>query len=231
MRPSASRDGSLTCDEGARSELSAALCLFPPVIKRLGLIAYSDALSAMRDFTASRDADTEDEIWLAQHPPVYTSGLNAKREHFPRRDTGIPIIASDRGGQITYHGPGQALVYLLLDLKRRKIGVKALVRTIEESVIRVLGHCGVNAHAIPGMPGVYVDGAKICALGLRVARGCCYHGLALNVDVDLAPFRDIDPCGYSGLRVTRTSDLGVRLGVDALSHELVRELTEALSQH
>jgi lipoyl(octanoyl) transferase len=202
--------------------------LYPPGLRRLGLVDYARAFHAMREFTAQRSAETRDEIWLVEHPAVYTSGLNIKREHFPRRDTGIPVFESDRGGQITFHGPGQAIVYLMLDLRRRKIGARSLVRQIESSVIEVLRRHRVLAHTIDGMPGVYVADAKICALGLRIARGCSYHGLALNVDVDLAPFRDINPCGYPGLNVTRTRDLKVQAGVAALSEELAEQLISRL---
>lgn len=184
-----------------------------PRIRRLGLADYVDTYHAMREFTARRGSETQDEIWLLEHAPVYTTGMNGKREHFPVAGTGIPVIATDRGGQITYHAPGQAVIYLLLDLRRRRLGVRTLVRIMEQSVIETLADDGIGASAVSGMPGVYVNGAKIASVGLRIARGCSYHGLALNVDMDLAPFRRINPCGYPGLRVTQTRDLGISAGV------------------
>lgn len=199
------------------------------LVKRMGLVDYEEAFCAMREFTLSRGPDTADEIWLLEHRPVYTTGLSARREHFPKRETGIPIVETDRGGQITYHGPGQAVVYLLLDVRRIKIGVRSLVRLMEESVIELVNEHRIAGHTISGMPGVYVDGAKICSMGLRIARGCSYHGLALNVDMDLAPFSEIDPCGYPGLRVTQMRDLGVEPKLEAVSLELSAKLTMALA--
>ena len=198
------------------------------LIKRLGRVDYAESYRAMRDFTAQREPHTADEIWLVEHFPVYTTGLNAKREHFPKRDSGIPLVTTDRGGQITYHGPGQAVVYLLLDLKRRKKGARALVRLMEDSVIDLLRCHAIAAQTIRGMPGVYVDGAKICSVGLRISRGCSYHGLALNVDMDLGPFAGINPCGYPGLRVTQTRDLGIKAEMEGLSQALGDKLAAAL---
>lgn len=163
----------------------------------------------MKRFTAQRDADTADELWLVEHPPVYTYGLAGRAEHLPATDTGIPSIKVDRGGQVTYHGPGQVVLYALVDLRRRNIGVRAMVNLLEQAVIDVLAGLGIRGARRDGAPGVYVDDAKIAALGLKVKNGCCYHGLSVNVDVDLAPFSAIDPCGYPGLRVTRLRDLGV----------------------
>jgi lipoyl(octanoyl) transferase len=200
------------------------------LVRRLGRVDYMECFRAMREFTARRGSDTEDEIWLLEHLPVYTAGLNGKREHFPSEHTGIPIIACDRGGQITYHGPGQAIAYLLLDLKRRKWGARALVRMMEQSVIDVLREYSVIGHTRANMPGVYVDGAKIAAVGLRITRGCSYHGLALNVDMDLAPFHCINPCGYPGLRVTQTKDLGIRSGVEMVASELSEKLVALLER-
>ena len=164
----------------------------------------------MRDFTVQRDADTPDELWLLEHPPVYTLGLAADAAHGPKADNGIPVIQAERGGEITYHGPGQLVLYTLVDLARRGIKVKQFVAMLEQSVIDLLGG---RAQRKPGAPGVYVDGAKVAALGIRVSRGCAFHGLALNVDMDLAPFAAIDPCGYPGLAVTRTRDLGFDFSV------------------
>ena len=172
------------------------------VIKRLGQVPYAPTLDAMRRFTAARTESTPDELWLLEHPPVYTLGQGAVPVQVAN---GIPVVAADRGGEITYHGPGQVILYTLLDLGRRGIKVKAFVHLLEQTVIDLLGP---QAERRPGAPGVYVDGAKVAALGIRVTRGRAYHGLALNVDMDLAPFSAIDPCGYPGLPVTQTRDLG-----------------------
>jgi len=187
--------------------------------RALGRVAYEPAWRAMQALNAARGPDTQDELWLLEHPPVYTLGLAGRREHVlaPR---GIPVVATDRGGQVTYHGPGQAVAYVLLDLRRRGLGVKELVRRLEQAAIDLLAAHGIAGERRAGMPGVYVDGAKIAAVGLRVARGCSYHGLALNADLDLEPFARIDPCGYPGLACTRLADLGVRDSIDAVQHEL-----------
>ena len=186
-------------------------------IRALGRTDYEPTWRAMQAFTAARTPDTPDEIWLTEHPPVYTLGLAGRRLHL-LRDNGIPAIKVDRGGQITYHGPGQLVAYLLYDLGRTKRGVRARVRTIEAAVVEWLDSLGVSAYGKPAAPGVYVsaDGveAKIAALGLKVRNGCTYHGLAVNVAMDLAPFADIDPCGYPGLAVTQLADLGVAMTVD-----------------
>jgi len=178
-------------------------------IRRLGNVAYLDALEAMRAFTARRDETSDDELWLLEHPPVYTLGLGADTAHGPRLDNGIPVVKVERGGEITYHGPGQVVLYTLVDLARRELKVRAFVSMLEQSVIDLLAEHGLSAQRRPGAPGVYVEGAKVAALGIRVARGRAFHGLALNVDVDLGPFAVIDPCGYPGLAVTRTRDLGI----------------------
>jgi lipoyl(octanoyl) transferase len=172
-------------------------------VRRLGLAPYLPTLEAMRRFTAERSDGTPDELWLLEHPPVYTLGQGAAPVQVAN---GIPIIATDRGGEVTYHGPGQVVLYTLIDLGRRGIKVKAFVRLLEQAVIDLVGP---RAARRAGAPGVYVDGAKIAALGIRVTRGRAYHGLALNVDMDLAPFSAIDPCGYPGLRVTQTRDIGL----------------------
>ena len=168
------------------------------ILHDLGMADYTETLQAMRDFTDRRDHDTCDEIWLLQHPPVYTLGLNAKHGHFDN-PAGIPVIHTDRGGDITYHGPGQRVAYVLMDLRRRAWGVKTLVTALEQTVIDVLDHYGLKAIRQPGAPGVYVDGRKIAQLGLRVRRGASYHGLSLNLAMDLSPFERIHPCGYQGL--------------------------------
>lgn len=180
------------------------------IVRQLGRVDYAPTFDAMRDFTATRGAATPDELWVLEHPPVYTVGQAGRAEHFPRAAS-IPLVRTDRGGQITYHGPGQAVVYVLVDLPRRGLTVRELVRRIEESVIALLAGHGVDATRHAGAPGVYVGGAKVAALGLRVRHGRSYHGVSLNVDMDLTPYTDIDPCGYPGLPVTQLVDLGVPL--------------------
>ncbi len=200
----------------------------PLVVRRLGLVPYVPTWARMREFTAIRGADTADELWLLQHPPVYTAGIAGKPEHWPRVDNGIPVVRVDRGGQITYHGPGQLVAYLLLDMRRRGIGVRPLVRQMEQAVIRLLADFGVAAEGRTDAPGVYVGAAKIAALGLRVRNGCCYHGLALNVDVALEPFSAINPCGYPGLEVTRTRDLGITDNRRQIGERLIRHIRTLL---
>lgn len=193
------------------------------LIKRLGLAEYLPTFEAMRDLTARRGPDAPDEMWLLQHPPVYTLGLAGKPEHL-LRTCDIPLVKIDRGGQITYHGPGQIVIYLLLDLKRHQLGVKDLVRRMEQALIDLLAAHGVVAQRRDKAPGVYVGDAKIAALGLRIKNNCSYHGLSLNVDMDLAPFANINPCGYPGLAVTRTCDLGVAADANTLADELAGQL-------
>ena len=194
-------------------------------VVRLGLRPYEAILKAMRDFTANRDADTADELWLLEHPPVYTRGLAADARFGPNADNGIPVVQVERGGEITYHGPGQVVLYTLVDLARRGIKVKQFVAMLEQSVIDLLGS---RAERKPGAPGIYVGGAKVAALGIRVSRGCAFHGLALNVDMDLAPFGAIDPCGYPGLRVTQTRDLGFDFSVETAGARLAGLLAARL---
>lgn len=181
----------------------------------------------MREFTASRDAETADEIWLLEHRPVFTLGQAGRLEHVLAPGE-IPLVHSDRGGQVTYHGPGQLVVYLLLDLQRRKQAVRRLVAAIEQSIIALLAAEGVEAQRRPGAPGVYVAGKKLAALGLRVRRGCCYHGLALNVNMDLEPFERIHPCGYAGLPVTQLADLGIEWTRDETAKRLLPYLLAKL---
>ena len=183
-------------------------------IHNLGLRPYQEIWDAMRAYTAARDATSEDQIWLIQHPPVYTQGQAGKPEHLLAPGD-IPVIQIDRGGQITYHGPGQTVMYLLLDIRRAGIGIRALVSLIEESVIGYLQEQGISAQARADAPGVYVDGKKIASLGLRVRGGCTYHGVALNVDMNLEPFSRINPCGLVGMQMTQLRDLGVALDADA----------------
>ena len=192
------------------------------VVKRLGQVDYAPTFQAMQDFTATRTTETPDEIWIVEHTPVYTLGQAGKPEHI-LRDVGIPIVKIDRGGQVTYHGPGQVVIYLLLDLARLKIKVRELVTAIEQAVIDLLASYGVTAERRAGAPGVYVGDAKVAALGLRIRNGCSYHGLSLNVDMDLYPFTAINPCGYAGLKVIQTKDLNIPL--------TPFEAGEQLSQH
>ena len=183
-------------------------------IRSLGLRPYQEVWDAMRQYTATRDATSLDEIWLVQHPPVFTQGQAGKAEHLLAPGD-IPVIQIDRGGQITYHGPGQTVMYLLLDLRRADIGIRELVHLIEEVVIGYLQELGIHAQSRIDAPGVYVDGKKIASLGLRVRGGCTYHGVALNVDMDLEPFSRINPCGLVGMQMTQLRDLGVALDADA----------------
>ncbi|HUW49858.1 MAG TPA: lipoyl(octanoyl) transferase LipB [Sulfuricella sp.] len=198
-----------------------------PVTRHLGLVEYLPTWRAMQDFTAMRGPETPDELWLLEHPPVYTLGLAGKPEHLLRA-TDIPVVKIDRGGQITYHGPGQVVVYLLLDLKRRNLGVKELVRRMEQAVIDLLAEYHVFAERRDKAPGVYVGEAKIAALGLRIKNGCCYHGLCLNVDMDLAPFTTINPCGYAGLAVTQCRDTGVTDNLEVVGEKLIGKLRQNL---
>jgi lipoyl(octanoyl) transferase len=199
------------------------------VIKHLGRVQYQPTWRAMQAFTASRTEATPDELWVLEHPPVFTLGQAGKREHLLQA-TDIPIVPIDRGGQITYHGPGQVVIYVLVDLKRRGYGVKELVSRMEQAVIDLLAQSGVKAERQPGAPGVYVAGAKIAALGLRIKQGRSYHGLALNVDMDLAPFALINPCGYPGMAVTQTYDLGITASAKELSERLAALLAERIDR-
>ena len=205
---------------------------FAPTVRQRGMADYVTTWRAMQTFTQQRDASTPDEIWLLQHPPVYTQGLAGKPEHLLRADTGIPLVKIDRGGQITYHGPGQLVAYLLLDMKRRNLNVRPLVRKLEAAVINLLDGFNIAAQYRADAPGVYVNESKIAALGLRIKNGCCYHGLALNIDMDLTPFDAINPCGYAGLPVTQLRDLGVRDAFESVSEKLTQHLLQVLeNQH
>lgn len=197
------------------------------IVRQLGLQPYQPVWQAMQRHTAERNPSSTDELWLVEHPPVFTQGLNGKPQHL--LDPGaIPVIPVDRGGQITYHGPGQLIAYLLLDLRRHGLGVRQLVTLMEQAVIDLLAAHGINARARQDAPGVYVDGAKIASLGLRVRRACSYHGLALNVDMDLSPFARINPCGYQGMAVTQLRDLGVDDSLEQLGQRLSLQLAEGL---
>ena len=188
-------------------------------IRSLGLRPYQEVWDAMRQYTATRDATSLDEIWLVQHPPVFTQGQAGKAEHLLAPGD-IPVIQIDRGGQITYHGPGQTVMYLLLDLRRADIGIRELVHLIEEVVIGFLQEQGVTANSRADAPGVYVDGKKIASLGLRVKGGCTYHGVALNADMNLEPFSRINPCGLAGMQMTQLRDLGVPLDAETAGQAL-----------
>jgi lipoyl(octanoyl) transferase len=199
------------------------------LVRRLhGLQDYQETWERMRRFTDTRSSDTPDELWLLEHPPVYTLGQAGRPEHL-REPGGIPVVRTDRGGQVTYHGPGQLVAYLMLDLRRSGLGVKRLVNILEQSVIDLLGQRGISAYARPDAPGVYVNGAKIAALGLRVRQGCSYHGLSLNVAMDLEPFGRIDPCGYAGLQVTQIADMVAGADIDTVGQDLTKRLTTLLS--
>ncbi|HEU6454917.1 MAG TPA: lipoyl(octanoyl) transferase LipB [Roseateles sp.] len=196
--------------------------------KELGRVDYATTLQAMRDFTAQRNTGTEDEVWLLEHPPVFTLGLAGKREHLIA-NTDIPVVNIDRGGQITYHGPGQLVAYLLLDLNRRPYKVRQLVERMEDALIGLLADYGVKGERLAGAPGVYVGGAKIAALGLRVQKGCTYHGLALNVDMDLAPWQAINPCGYPGMQVAQLRDFVPAVKIADVIPKLREHLRTSLS--
>ena len=193
------------------------------VLRQVGRVDYSTAFAAQRAFTETRDDTTLDEFWLLEHPPVFTQGQAGKAEHLLNAGD-IPVVQSDRGGQVTYHGPGQVVLYMLINLRRRGLGVRQAVTALEASVIQLLAEHSITAAADPHAPGVYVDGAKVAALGLRVRKGCCYHGVALNVDLDLSPYNRINPCGYAGQAVTSTSGLGVAGGVAEIGEALAGQL-------
>lgn len=203
----------------------------PPLLRKpLGRVEYEPTWHAMQAFSRARTGDTPDELWLVEHPPVFTQGLAGKPEHL-LRETGIPLVKIDRGGQITYHGPGQAVVYLLIDLARREIKVRELVSLIEQAILDVLRGYGIDAHLKDGAPGVYVGGAKIAALGLKIANGCSYHGLSLNCDMDLSPFSAINPCGYPGLESAQLKDFGVVDPLDVVHRKLADALDARFSHH
>ncbi len=198
-------------------------------IRHLGRSDYVECWTRMKEFTHQRDAAATDQLWITEHAPVFTQGLNGRAEHL--LDPGdIPVVQIDRGGQVTYHGPGQLVLYCLLDLPRLGIGVKGLVGHLERAIIELLDGYAIPAQTRPGAPGVYVGEAKIAALGLRIRKGCCYHGLSLNVDMDLEPFTRINPCGYSGLAVTQLRDFGIGVDVDRAGLELADILVRNLSE-
>jgi lipoyl(octanoyl) transferase len=198
------------------------------ILRPLGRVDYAATFAAMKEFTAARDESTADELWLCEHPPVFTQGLSGKPEHL-LRDIGIPVVQIDRGGQITYHGPGQVVVYLLLDLRRRNLKVRELVQRIEQAVIDLLADYKIEAVRKESAPGVYVSGAKVAALGLRIKNGCSYHGVSLNVDMDLTPFSAINPCGYEGLAVTQLRDLCAEGDTAKVGQQLATHLERQLT--
>ena len=198
------------------------------VVRELGLCEYETTMVSMQTFTNRREKNTQDEIWLLQHPPVFTRGVSCRQ--LPNRllPSTMKVVDSDRGGQITYHGPGQLVVYLLLDLRRRQLGVRSFVSLLETVIIDALGQHGLEAGRRPEAPGVYVGGAKIAALGLRVRSGYCYHGISLNIDLALTPFSWIDPCGYAGLAVTSVVEQGVTTSIESIQLSVLRELQSGL---
>lgn len=197
------------------------------ILRQLGLQPYLPVSRAMHNFTDRRDANTPDELWLVQHSRVFTQGQAGKAEHVLAAGD-IPVIQSDRGGQVTYHGPGQQVMYVMVDLKRKKLGVRELVTAIEQTVINTLAHFNIDAIARPDAPGVYVNGSKICSLGLRIRKGCSFHGLALNIDMDLEPFTRINPCGYAGLQMTQIKDLAPSTDFAQVHPVLVQEFIQLL---
>jgi len=206
----------------------------PLIIRRLGLTEFESTCQAMQRFNAERTPAAPDELWLTEHPPVYSLGLNRRQVRLPQRDD-IPTILTDRGGKITYHGPGQVIVYILADLQRSRLNIRRLVTLLENAIIELLAAHGVEASAKQDAPGVYVQladaqEAKIASLGLRVKNNCCYHGLSLNVDMDLSPFEAIDPCGYAGLKVTQTKDLGIAADMRAIGEQLLQILNAGFEQ-
>jgi lipoyl(octanoyl) transferase len=200
----------------------------PLLVKQLGITDFEATWHAMQKFTATRTADTPDELWLTEHPAVYTLGLNRKNVRLPIRDD-IPLVHTDRGGKITYHGPGQLIIYVLFDIKRNNLNIRKLVSQLENSVIELLDSFGKQAIAKADAPGVYVQEAKIAALGLRIKNNYCYHGLSLNINMDLTPFEAIDPCGYVGLKITQTKELGINANLEKISELLLNILTKNLA--
>jgi lipoyl(octanoyl) transferase len=196
-------------------------------LRYLGQQPYLETWQAMSDFTNLRDENTLDEIWVVEHPAVFTQGVAGKAEHLLQQ-TKIPVVKSDRGGQITYHGPGQLIVYLLINIRRKDFNVRSLVTIIEQGIIDLLKSYNINAFAKADAPGVYVNDKKIASLGLKIRRGCSFHGLALNVDMDLSPFLQINPCGYAGLEMTQCKDEGINLSAIALAPLLIEKMNQQL---
>ncbi|MBW3698033.1 lipoyl(octanoyl) transferase LipB [Vibrio sp. T187] len=197
------------------------------IVKKLGRQDYEPVWKAMHEFTDNRTDDDADQVWLVEHNPVFTQGQAGKAEHVLNAGD-IPIVQSDRGGQVTYHGPGQLVAYFLINIRRKKFGVRDLVSHIENLVINTLKAYNIDSAARPDAPGVYVDGKKICSLGLRIRRGCSFHGLALNVNMDLSPFLRINPCGYQGMEMVQVSQLGGPESLELVEQQLVQELVDLL---
>ncbi len=197
------------------------------IVRWLGLVDYETTFRAMQKFVDERDANTEDEIWLLEHPPVFTLGMAADRSHLLVPGD-IPVVAADRGGQVTYHGPGQLVAYPLLDVRRLGFSVRGLVMQLEQAVIDLVSAHGVTAMGRRDAPGVYVEGRKLASLGLRIRRGCSYHGVALNVAMDLAPFARINPCGMAGMQVTQLAELGIKAGVEEVGRDFAQRLARGL---
>ena len=193
----------------------------------LGLVDYSTCLSRMQNFTLNRDENTEDEFWIVEHPPVFTQGQAGKPEHI-LAPKDIPVVKTDRGGQVTYHGPGQLVIYLLVNLKKKNYHIKSLVCKIEQAVIDTLEQYNIQAHRIDNAPGIYVKNDKICQLGLRIKKGCSYHGLSLNIDMDLEPFSRINPCGFTDLKVVQVRDFVNNIKYIELKDNLIIQLTQQL---
>jgi lipoyl(octanoyl) transferase len=196
-------------------------------VRHLGMTAYQDILLAMQEYTQARDSQSPDMLWVTEHPPVYTLGLNRRDVRLPHND--IPVVMVDRGGKITYHGPGQLIIYCLIDLARLHLNVRQWVTILEQSMVEWLASHGVQAQARADAPGVYVNGDKIASLGLRLKNQCCYHGLSLNVDMDLSPFLAIDPCGYQGMRMTQTKTLGIQQSLTQIADALTQRIQEKLT--
>jgi lipoyl(octanoyl) transferase len=215
-----------TAQEGAR-ESRGKLLVFEPVIRHLGRAHYESTWRAMQKFTAERDCDSADEIWFLEHAPIFTLGMNASRAHLVSPGD-IPVLQIDRGGEVTYHGPGQLVVYPLIDLKRAALGVRDLVSALEASVVNYVAEFGIKAQSRRDAPGVYVGQRKLASLGIRIRRGASYHGLALNVDMDLAPFARINPCGFAGLQMTQLADLGGPSAVAVVAQDFATHLVRAL---
>lgn len=198
------------------------------IVRRMGLADYQSTWQAMRAFTEERDEYTANQLWLLEHAPIYTYGVAGREAHLPRESADIPVLKVDRGGQITYHGPGQLILYVLWDIARAGITIRRLVRDLEQAVMTLMSHYGLSAHRQDGAPGVYVEGAKVASLGLKIRRGRSYHGLALNVDMDLKPFLQIDPCGYPQMPVTQLRDLGIAEDKAMVGERLLEQVRKKL---
>lgn len=208
--------------------MSEPLTNLPLIVRQLNTMDYSQVWHAMQNFTDDRDDNTLDELWLVEHPPVFTQGQAGKEEHLLMPGD-IEVVKVDRGGQVTYHGPGQQVIYFMINLRRRKMGVRQLVTLIENAIVAALNDFGIKAYPKPDAPGVYVDNNKVASLGLRVRKGCSFHGLALNVNMDLSPFLRINPCGYAGLEMVQTCDLEGPQNTQDASKALVKHLTTLLN--